>query len=62
MMSSADSFEFTESPKAATMPSRMGTTAPARAVADGTKNARMIEMTIEPTTMREVFSPANLST
>ena len=49
-------------PNAATMPRRIGTTAPARAVADGTKNARMIEITIAPATMCDVFSPATLST
>src|SRR5699024_12801065 len=42
--------EFLARPKAATMPNRIGTTAPARAEAEGTKNARTIEMTMAPST------------
>ena len=34
--------------KAAIIPSKMGTTAPARAVAEGTKKANTIETTIAP--------------
>ena len=62
MTRSAASFDSFSRPNAATMPMRIGTTAPARAVADGTKKARMIEMTIAPMTMLETFSPASFST
>ena len=58
MTMSAPSRDSVGSPKAATMPMRIGTTAPARAVADGTKKARTIEMMIAPMRMRLVFSPA----
>ena len=62
MTSRALSFESVGMPKAATRPMRIGTTAPARAVADGTKKDRMIVMTIVPMRMLLVFSPANFST
>ena len=62
MTSSAASFDYLARPNAATMPMRIGTTAPARAVAEGTKNAKIIEITIAPMTMLETFSPANFNT
>ena len=40
----------------------MGTTAPARAVAEGTKKAKMMAIAMAPITMWEVFSPAIFST
>src|SRR5699024_303588 len=41
------------------IPIKIGITAPARAVADGTKNARIIETTILPITIREVLLPTS---
>ena len=48
--SRAASLESFGRPKATTMPMRMGTTAPARAVAEGTKKARRVEMMMAPAT------------
>ena len=55
-------FEFVDKPKAATIPKRIGTTAPARAVADGTKNASSVAMAIAPMRIFDVLSPASFIT
>ena len=47
---------------AAIIPSNIGTTAPARAVADGTKNARTIDTKIAPMTIFLVLFPTIDST
>ena len=57
MTSNAPSRLLCGNPNAATIPSRIGTTAPARAVALGTKNANTIETRMAPKTMAPVFTP-----
>ena len=43
--------------KAAIIPNKIGTTAPARAVAEGTKKAKTIDTTIAPITIFRVLFP-----
>ena len=46
-----------ETLNAAIIPNKIGTTAPARAVADGTKNANKMDTKIAPITMLRVLFP-----
>ena len=57
MTSNAPSRLFVGNPNAATIPSKIGTTAPARAVALGTKNAKTIDTTMEPKIIAPVLTP-----